>query len=141
MAKYEHAPWLYNGQPFTEVPKGVVAFVYLLTEVETGKQYIGKKSFVSVSTAEVNGRKKNTKRESDWQKYYSSNLEIMAKVKGGNGARFTREILHLCKTKGTASYLEAKEIFTRGCLENPAGWYNYFLEIRVNGGHLKLDKE
>ena len=80
MAKYEHAPWLYNGQPFTEVPKGVVAFVYLLTEVETGKQYIGKKSFVSVSTTEVNGRKKNTKRESDWQKYYSSNLEIMAKV-------------------------------------------------------------
>ena len=141
MAKYEHAPWLYNGQPFTEVPKGVVAFVYLLTEVETGKQYIGKKSFVSVSTTEVNGRKKNTKRESDWQKYYSSNLEIMAKVKGGNGARFTREILHLCKTKGTASYLEAKEIFTRGCLENPEGWFNGFVEIRVNSGHLKLDKE
>ena len=141
MAKYEHAPWLYNGQPFTEVPKGVVAFVYLLTEVETGKQYIGKKSFVSVSTTEVNGRKKNTKRESDWQKYYSSNLEIMAKVKGGNGARFTREILHLCKTKGTASYLEAKEIFTRGCLENPEGWFNYYLECKVNGGHLKFDKE
>lgn len=138
MAKYEHAPWLYNGQPFTEVPKGMVAFVYLLTEVESGKQYIGKKSFISVSTTEVNGRKKNTKRESDWQKYYSSNLEIMAKVKGGNGARFTREILHLCKTKGSASYLEAKEIFTRGCLENPEGWFNAFLEIRVNSGHLRF---
>lgn len=138
MAKYEHAPWLYNGQPFTEVPKGMVAFVYLLTEVETGKQYIGKKSFISVSTTEVNGRKKNTKRESDWQKYYSSNLEIMAKVKGGNGARFTREILHLCKTKGTASYLEAKEIFSRGCLEKPESWFNAFLEIRVNSGHLRF---
>ena len=62
----------------------------------------------------------------------------MAKVKGGNGARFTREILHLAKTKGTASYLEAKEIFTRGCLEDPEGWYNAFLEIRVNRGHLRF---
>lgn len=139
MAKYEHAPWLYNGAEFTEVPKGIVSFVYLLTEVATGKQYVGKKSFVSVSTVVVNGRKKNTKRESEWLKYYSSNNEIMATVKGGNGKAFRREILHLCKTKGTASYLEAKEIFIRGCLEKPDQWFNHFLEIKVNAGHLKLE--
>lgn len=138
MAKFEHLPWVYKGAPFSEVPKGIVSFVYLLTEVATGKQYVGKKSFVSVSTVVVNGRKKNTKRESDWLKYYSSNNEIAATVKGGNGAKFTREILHLCKTKGTASYLEAKEIFARGCLEDPDGWYNAFLEIRVNSGHLRF---
>lgn len=139
MAKYEHTPWLYNGAEFTEVPKGIVSFVYLLTEVATGKQYVGKKSFVSVSTVVVNGRKKNTKRESEWLKYYSSNNEIMATVKGGNGKAFRREILHLCKTKGTASYLEAKEIFIRGCMEKPDQWFNYFLEIKVNAGHLKLE--
>jgi hypothetical protein len=135
---YQHAPWIYKGNTLTTVPDNCIAFVYLLTEVATGKQYIGKKGFWSVSTVVVNGRKKNTKRESEWAKYYSSNNEIMATVKGGNGAKFTREILHLCKTKGTASYLEAKEIFSRGCLEDPVNWFNYFLEIKVNAGHLKF---
>lgn len=139
MAKpFYHAPWLHKGEEFNETPAGYVSFVYLLTEVATGKQYVGKKGFWSVSTVVVNGRKKNTKRESDWVKYYSSNNEIMASVKGGNGAKFTREILHLCKTKGTASYLEAKEIFARGCLEDPIKWFNYFLEIKVNSGHLRF---
>lgn len=139
MAKaHVHQPWTYRGEPFTAAPKGIEGFVYLLTVPETGKRYIGKKSFWSVSTTEVNGRKKNTKRESDWQKYYSSNLEIMALVKGGNGHRVVREILHLCKTKGTASYLEAKEIFAHECLEKPDEWYNYFIELRVNAGHLRF---
>lgn len=136
---FEHDPWLYRGEAFTEVPVGIVSFVYMLTCVETGRRYIGKKGFISVSTEMANGRRKNTKRPSDWVKYYSSNLEIMAMVKGGNGKKFTREILHLCKTKGTASYLEAKEIFSNGALEDPEKWYNYFLEIKVNGGHLKLE--
>ena len=135
---YEHKPWIYQGAEFTEAPKGIEGFVYLMTEVDTGLKYIGKKSFWSYRKQDVNGRIKQIKVESDWKKYYSSNLDIMAKVKGGNGARFTREILHLAKTKGTASYLEAKEIFTRGCLEDPEGWYNAFLEIRVNRGHLKF---
>ena len=135
---YEHKPWIYKGQEFIEVPKGIEGFVYLLTDTITGKKYIGKKSFWSVSTVVVNGRKKNTKRESEWKKYYSSNLEIIALTKGGNGARFTREILHLCKTKGTATYLEAKEIFVRGAFEKPDEYMNYFLELRVNAGHLKI---
>lgn len=137
---YTHLPWIYQGASFEEVPKGIVSFVYLLTDTITGKKYIGKKSFVTVSTEMVKGRRKHTRRESDWKKYYSSNLDIMALVKGGNHARFTREILHLCKTKGTASYLEAKEIFARGALETDE-YYNYFLEIRVNGGHLKLESD
>ena len=137
---FVHEPWVFRGEPFEEVPEGIENFVYLLTDIVTGKRYIGKKSFVSVSKVpQANGRNKHVRKESDWRKYYSSNLDIQQLVKGGNGRRFHREILWLCPNKGSASYLEAKEIFTRGCLEQPDKWYNYYCEIQINGGHLKLE--
>ncbi len=137
---FVHEPWVFQGEEFNEVPPGFECFVYLLTDVVSGKRYIGKKSFVSVSKIKEEGKRtKHVKRESDWKKYYSSNLEIQQLVKGGNGRRFHREILWLCPNKGSASYLEAKELLTRGCLEQPNEWYNYYLEIQINGGHLKLE--
>lgn len=134
-----HIPWIYKLHSFEEIPEGAVSFVYVITDTVTGIGYIGKKSFWSTSCQiQPNGRKKNTTVESDWRKYYSSNNTILSLVKGGNGSRFRREILHICKTKGTATYLEAKEQFLRGVLEEPDKWYNQQIECRIHVGHLKL---
>lgn len=139
---YTHLPWIYQDKEFTETPRNYESFVYLIEDTENGKLYIGKKSFWS-TTKVVNekGKKVNKRVESEWKKYYSSNPEISKLAQGGNGARFKRTILHLCVSKGTATYLEAREIMERRCLEKPNNYYNYFLELRVNSGHLKLGEQ
>ena len=50
--------------------------------------------------------------------------------------KFKREILHLCQSKGTCGYLEAKEQFVRGALETEE-YYNTWIMVRVRKSHLK----
>lgn len=41
--------WIYNGKEVTEdVMEGNLGFVYLITNLQTGKKYVGKKSEFSV---------------------------------------------------------------------------------------------
>jgi len=49
---------------------------------------------------------------------------------------FTREIIHLCLSKGDCGYLEAKEQFVRGALESD-DYYNTWIMVRVRKSHLK----
>ena len=49
---------------------------------------------------------------------------------------FQRKILHLCKTKGECSYLEAKEQFNRSVLESDE-YYNTWIMVRVRKSHIK----
>lgn len=37
--------WKYNGKDFTEVPKDMEGFVYLITNLSNNKKYVGKKNF------------------------------------------------------------------------------------------------
>ena len=37
--------WLYNDKEFTTAPEDCQGFVYEITELSTGKKYIGKKFF------------------------------------------------------------------------------------------------
>ena len=39
----ELSPWLYNNEPITLIEDGVIGFIYLITQISTGKKYIGKK--------------------------------------------------------------------------------------------------
>ncbi|ASD50554.1 NAD synthetase [Acidovorax phage ACP17] len=132
---YESNPWMFHGQPFLEVPKGVVSFVYKLTHAETGKAYIGKKGFFFAKTKQVKGKKKRVKVDSDWREYFSSSDEIKAMV--ADGQHFTREILHLCYGTGEANYLEAREQMDNRVLENPDKWFNLQIQCRVHHTHLK----
>lgn len=129
-------PWTFQGEPFVEVPKGIESFVYLMTNQQNGMQYIGKKGFYFMKTRQVNKKKKRYKADSDWREYYSSSDEINAMVAAG--VPFTREILHLCKGKGTANYLEAREQFDRRVLENRDRWYNGQIQVRVHHSQLKM---
>ncbi len=138
---YTHLPWVYKGQDYETTPRNYEGFVYMITDTVTGKKYIGKKSFWSTNRVDNGkGRLVTTRVESEWKKYYSSNPEISKLSQGGNGARFRREILHLCLTKGTGSYLEAREIFDRRALEQPDVYYNQYVELKLNAGHIKLEK-
>jgi hypothetical protein len=129
--------WIYNNADFTEEQIGEnYGFVYLITNLTTGKKYIGKKFFYSSRTKQVKGKKKRIKVSSDWQTYYGSNEELKKDVIIHGKDKFKREIIHLCLSKGAAGYLEAKEQFVRGVLESDE-YYNTWIMVRVRKSHLK----
>ena len=70
--------------------------------------------------------------------YYGSSIELNKDVELLGKENFSREILHFCKTKGTTSYLEAKEQFVNEVLENPELWYNGQIQCRIHKSHIKL---
>jgi hypothetical protein len=127
--------WLYNGEPFSD-PTDYVGFVYLIINKISGRRYIGKKLFWSSKRKQVNKVRKRIKIESDWKTYWSSSEELKKDVATFGEENFTREIIHLCKSKGTANYLEAKEQFKAAVLENKDGWYNDWIYVKVNRSHL-----
>jgi hypothetical protein len=130
--------WLYENEEFTIVPDDVVGFVYCITNITTGKQYIGKKLFTSTRRKHVRGKRKRFLVESDWKEYYGSNKELLHDVATHGPGSFRREILRLCKTKGQCSYFEAKIQFEHGVLEYPEKFYNTWIMCRVHQKHLKL---
>lgn len=131
--------WKYKGEEFKEelIEKNV-AFVYLITNLITGRRYIGKKLFKFKKTTVSKGKKKRSLIDSDWKDYWSSSDELKKDVASLGEENFSREILHLCANKGTASYLEAKEQFANLVLENPEKWYNGIINCRVHRSHVKL---
>lgn len=135
--------WLYKGKEISDEDiQGYIAFVYLITNLQSGKKYVGKKLLTKTRTKKIKGktRKKKVVTESDWRTYYGSNSELNSDVGTYGPEAFEREILDLCKTRGTANYLEAKYQFLFGVLERPTDWYNEQIRVRVHRSHLKLDK-
>jgi hypothetical protein len=129
--------WLYNGEVYLE-PGEYYGFVYIITNLLSGRQYIGKKFFWSIKRKQVNKVRKRYKVESDWKDYWSSSEELKEDVRTLGTENFKREIIHLCKSKGTTNYFEAKEQFLRSVLENKDGWYNTWISVKVNRSHIKL---
>lgn len=91
-------------------------FVYKITNVITGKFYIGKKSLWSVRKKKISLRAKKTTgtrktfervtKESDWKNYYGSSKDLKDDVNRLGKTAFKREILELCKSKKYLSYAE-----------------------------------
>ena len=129
--------WTYESIEFTEDLVGDnIGFVYQITNLANKRKYIGKKLFHSAKTKQVKGKKKRYKVPSDWKTYYGSNEELKKDVKEMGEINFIREILHLCKSKGECSYLEAKEQFNRNVMDGDE-YYNVWIMVRVRKSHIK----
>lgn len=128
--------WIYNNEPLTEIPEGYQAFVYCITCVPTGRKYIGKKLFKFTRSTKKKGKRVKKQIDSDWLDYYGSNKELSHHVEIFGKEKFTREIIRLCKSKGEASYYEAKEQFDRDALISEQ-YYNDWIFLRVRRSHLK----
>ena len=134
--------WIYKDKEVSDEDiQGYVAFVYLITNLQSGKKYIGKKLLTKTRTKKIKGktRKKKVVTESDWRNYYGSNDALNRELGVLGVDAFKREILEFCKSRGTANYLEAKFQFQYAVLENPNDWYNEQIRVRVHRSHLKLD--
>ena len=103
--------WKYNNEDFTEAPKGMEGFVYLITNLTNNKKYIGKKNFWTRQKDRKTGRRKT--KEGPWQSYWGSCEELVADVKELGEDKFLREILYLCPHKKSMSFYETMEQFKR----------------------------
>lgn len=136
MSDYEN-PWLYFGATLNEeLIEEYVGFVYEITNLITGRMYIGKKLFKFSRSKSVKGKKKRVKIASDWKTYYGSNEELKQDVFKFGASKFKRKILRLCKTKGDCNYWEAKYQFEREVLENDS-YYNTWISVKVHKKHVK----
>ena len=71
--------WYYNDQTYEETPEEYQGFVYQITELDTGKKYIGKKNFWKPKILPKNSkrtRRVRTRVESDWRTYFGSSKEV-----------------------------------------------------------------
>ena len=129
--------YLHNtAQEFTEdMIGGAFGMVYLITHTPTGKKYVGKKFFTKAKTRQVKGKKKRSRVASDWLTYWGSNKELQEEVKKNGEEQYTREILHLCKSRSELSYWETFEIFSRHALLSEAYW-NQWVSARINAKNL-----
>tara|TARA_Y100000114_G_scaffold128583_1_gene125678 strand:+ start:399 stop:818 length:420 start_codon:yes stop_codon:yes gene_type:complete len=131
--------WYYRNTSFKETPEDYQGFVYEITELRTGKKYIGKKNFWKPKTLPKNSKRKRrirTRVESDWRSYFGSSGVLNQLVEEQGEQNFKRMILKLCKTKGEMSYYEAKLQFENDVLLNDE-YYNEFIGCKIHAKHLK----
>ena len=120
--------WTYEGKEFTSEDIGdFFGFIYLVTDLENNKKYLGRKNFYSLrkdTKKPSTGKKaKRVRKESDWKKYYGSSVVVKELLAEFGASRFKREILLLCKNQGHLNYSETKYLFQYNVLESDE-YYN-----------------
>ena len=130
---YENA-WLYEGKPFTSDDIGdFFGFVYRITNLQSGRQYIGRKYFYQ--KRKPKGGKRRVTSESDWKRYYGSSAELKQDVKEYGRDNFRREIISLHTTKGWVNYEETRQLFLNNVLSEDENYYN----SNILGRYMKKD--
>ena len=135
---YEN-PWLYEGKPFTSDDIGeFFGFVYRITNIQSGKQYIGRKYFTQ--RRKPRGGKRRVTSESDWKKYYGSSDELKADRKLLGNELFKREIISLHSTLGKVNYEETRQLFLNNVLtESNDDGSPAFYNSNILGRYMRKD--
>jgi len=118
--------WYHKGKIVNDcdVPEGAYGFVYLITHLQSGKIYVGKKALTHRTKTKLSKRaRKGTRKRvavgtknSGWQTYYGSCIPLKEDVKKFGEAAFKREILEYTFSKGENTYVEIEQQILRKVL-------------------------
>ena len=131
--------WLFRGHEISDellekiISSGFMGFIYEITEVESGKKYIGKKMLIRKTKRKIkskNGvsRNKIVWKESDWRGYHGSSPTLMERVSSGK-YNYDREILLFCNGKADLMYYEVKYQMDKNVIFDD-NYYNQMLHVR-----------
>lgn len=112
----------------------VYGFIYRITELSTGRIYIGKKQLIfdrkkklgkkELALIEIKpGRRPTTKQvrtESDWKTYYGSCKELTEEIKKQGEDKFERVIIQLAYNSKQLTYFETQYQFSYNVLQTDA---------------------
>jgi len=111
---YEN-PWIFKESPFLSEDIGdYFGFVYRITNLQSGRQYLGRKYFWQFR--KPRGKSRRVRSESDWKKYYGSSDELNRERAEIGNSCFKREILSLHDTKGWVNFEETRQLFIHNVL-------------------------
>ena len=107
--------WTYKGSTFSSDDIGdFFGFVYLITNLKSGRKYIGRKNFQQHRKPRGSRRKRTS--ESNWKAYYGSSKELNEDRKLLGNSTFKREILGLYKSQGKVNFEETRQLFVNNVL-------------------------
>jgi hypothetical protein len=141
--EYLSTMWTYKGEEFTSEDIGdYYGFIYRITNLTTGHDYVGRKYFKSKRKLKpLKGRKNKRIRivETDWNDYYGSSKRLLEDIEELGKENFTREIIELCTTRGNTNYAELvwqvkEEVLLR------EDSYNGIIAIKIGVGSVKTYK-
>ena len=139
MASYDY-PWIYNGVAFESEDIGsYYGSIYRITNNINGHDYVGRKYFTTIKKRPPLKGKKNKRRETvetDWKEYWGSSPRLQADIDTLGKDKFTREIIHLCKSRGETNYMEAYYQFKEGVLLREDN-YNGIIQIKLGKNSVK----
>tara|TARA_R110000803_G_scaffold22060_2_gene55084 strand:+ start:2224 stop:2643 length:420 start_codon:yes stop_codon:yes gene_type:complete len=114
----QNSYWTYKGNivnTLMDLPAQTIGFIYLISNIETGQYYLGKKSLYSHRTLpplKGTKRKRKVTKESKWQEYMSSNPEVQ------EWTSYTKEILECCNTPKELTFRETEALFCLKTMED-----------------------
>lgn len=127
-------PWKYKDsiiESLDQLPDSkAIGFIYIITQLSTGKRYIGKKLLTKAATKQIKGVKKKIRKESDWKSYWSSSPKIKSWIEENGYEDFRREILVFVSSKGMLAYAEELALYSLGALESDQ-WLNDNIRSKV----------
>lgn len=122
-----------QGKEYNDIESfdGAFGFIYRITEIETGRIYIGKKQLIfdrkkklgkkELALIEIKpGRRPTTKRvksESDWLEYWGSSKELNEEIKKKGKDKFERVIIQLAYSSKQLTYFETQYQFSYNVLQ------------------------
>ena len=135
---YEN-PWIFNGHPFlSEDIDDYFGFVYCITNLCSGKRYIGRKYFYQ--HRKPRGKSRRVKSESDWKRYYGSSKELADDVATQGKISFKRDIISLHKSKGLTNFEETRQLFLNNVLtEAMSDGTPAFYNSNILGRYMRKD--
>jgi len=117
--------------------KGYYGFIYIIENLLDQKVYIGRKYFTKAGTRQVKGKKRKTRKESDWKDYYGSSPRLLEDIEKLGKENFKRTVIRLCTTRGETNYWEAKLQFLMGVLESD-NFYNDNILVKFTRRNIGL---
>lgn len=132
--------WTYNNKEYTEIHDPLlVGFVYKITHLPSGKEYIGMKNFYSSRTKKLGkkaiailpdkrmSKKVKTTCESNWRDYLSSSKTLQQLIKS-DPHQFKKEIISFHYTKKSLSYSELRLLVLNDVLLSDK-YYNDYIGV------------